>query len=87
MKVLSLAFTVVLSTLMLESCQKDDFMVDFASQNNGPQAKIIGSNNSNSNTNTNSDSAIVDIPNVGTVKEVSDGDDEADSGDDSKSKD
>jgi hypothetical protein len=74
-------------TLGISSCQKDEFIEDVQTNNPQPESKIGNIDDLVGDgiiKDTGNDS--ISIFYVDPVKEVSDGDDEADSGDDSKSK-
>lgn len=71
---------------MVSSCQKDDFAEEFERVDASPEMKSTDTEVIDNYNETVPDSDPADILDVDIklVKEVSDGDDEADSGDDSK---
>ncbi len=85
-KILYIA-TILALTAAVSSCQKDEFIEDVQNNNSQPESKIGNIDDLVGDgiiKDTGNDS--ISIFYVDPVKEISDGDDEADSGDDSKSK-
>jgi hypothetical protein len=86
-KILYITAILALSS-MVSSCQKDEFIDDVNTVNTSAEAKkgkvddVVGDDKVIKDTGNDS----ISIFYIDPVKEVSDGDDEADSGDDSKSK-
>ncbi len=84
-----LYITAILATSsLISSCQKDEFIDDVNTVNTTAEAKkakiddVVGDDKVIKDTGNDS----ISVFHIDPVKEVSDGDDEADSGDDSKSK-